>query len=87
MLYKLGQLVLYKLFKATDKEQASMIVIFGLLGVPFSLKEMLMPDAIHLAEVFRGLWLIPIGTLAIRSGMFLIGGMCCFVRQGRLLAK
>ncbi|MEZ5335232.1 MAG: DUF4386 domain-containing protein [Methanolobus sp.] len=54
----------------TDKEQASLIVIFGLLGVPFSLMGILMPEAIHLAEIFWGLWLIPIGTLVIRSGMF-----------------
>ena len=83
-LFKLGQLgqiivqlfqiavalLLYKLFMDTDKEQASLIVIFGLLGVPFSLMGILMPEAIHLAEVFWGLWLIPIGTLVIRSGMF-----------------
>ncbi len=83
-LFKLGQLgqiivqvfqivvalLLYKLFMETDKEQASLIVIFGLLGVPFSLMAILIPEATHLAEVFWGLWLIPIGTLVIRSGMF-----------------
>ncbi|WP_292470681.1 DUF4386 domain-containing protein [Methanolobus sp.] len=63
-------LLLYKLFVETDKEQASMIVIFGLLGVPLSLMGILIPEASHLAEVFWGLWLIPIGTLVIRSGMF-----------------
>lgn len=63
-------LLLYKLFMETDKEQASLIAIFGLLGVPFSLMAILIPDAIHLAEVFWGLWLIPIGTLVIKSGMF-----------------
>ncbi len=83
-LFKLGQLgqiivqvfqivvalLLYKLFMETDKEQASLIVIFGLLGVPFSLMAILIPEATHLAEVFWGLWLIPIGTLVIKSGMF-----------------
>ncbi|WMW25165.1 DUF4386 domain-containing protein [Methanolobus sediminis] len=63
-------LLLYKLFMETDKEQASLIAIFGILGVPLSLMGILMPEALHLAEVFWGLWLIPIGTLVIRSGMF-----------------
>ncbi|WP_407282196.1 DUF4386 domain-containing protein [Methanolobus sp. WCC1] len=63
-------LLLYKLFMETDKEQSSLIVVFGLLGVPFSMMAIIMPEAMHLAEVFWGLWLIPIGTLVIKSGMF-----------------
>ena len=84
LLFKIGQLgaivvqifqiiialLLYKLFEKTDREQALMLVIFGLMGVPFSLMGILDPDAYHLAEVFWGLWLIPMGTLVIRSGMF-----------------
>ncbi|MDK2939925.1 MAG: hypothetical protein PWQ51_2090 [Methanolobus sp.] len=63
-------LLLYKLFMESDKEQSSLIVVFGLLGVPFSMMAIIMPEAMHLAEVFWGLWLIPIGTLVIKSGMF-----------------
>ena len=63
-------LLLYKLFMEIDKEQSSLIVVFGLLGVPFSMMAIIMPEAMHLAEVFWGLWLIPIGTLVIKSGMF-----------------
>jgi hypothetical protein len=63
-------LLLYKLFMETDKEQASLIPIFGILGVPLSLMAIIMPEAMHLAEVFWGLWLIPIGALIIKSGMF-----------------
>ena len=63
-------LLLYKLFEKTDKTNALMIVVFGLLAVPLSLMGILFPDAIHLAEIFWGLWLIPIGTLAIKSRMF-----------------
>lgn len=63
-------LLLYEFFEKTDKVQASMIVIFGLLGVPLALMGILTPEASHLAEVFWGLWLIPIGTLVIRSRMF-----------------
>ena len=63
-------LLLFELFKDTDKKQALLMVIFGLMGVPFALMGILFPDALHLAGVFWGLWLIPMGTLAIGSGMF-----------------
>lgn len=63
-------LLLYKLFEKTDKTQAFLLALFGILGVPFSMMAILIPDATHLASVFWGLWLIPMGTLAIRSMMF-----------------
>lgn len=63
-------LLLYQFFVKTDKTQAFMLALLGILGVPFSMMAILMPDALHLAEVFWGLWLIPTGTLVIRSGMF-----------------
>ncbi len=63
-------LLLYKLFEKTDKVQASLMAIFGLLGVPLSLMAIIMPEASHLAEVFWGLWLIPMGTLVIKSKLF-----------------
>jgi len=63
-------LLLYKLFEKTDKEQAFLLALFGILGVPFSMMAVLIPDAVHLAGVFWGLWLIPMGTLAIKSKMF-----------------
>lgn len=83
-LFKLGQLgqivvqlfqitvalLLYKLFVKVDKEQAFMLALFGILGVPFSMMTIFIPEAIHLAEVFWALWLIPMGTLAIKSKMF-----------------
>ena len=63
-------LLLYKLFEKTDKAQALLMVIFALIAVPLSLVTILVPDAMHLAEVFWGLWLIPLGTLVIKSKMF-----------------
>lgn len=83
-LFKLGQLgqiivqifqiavalLLYKLFVNTDKTQAFLLALLGILGVPFSMMAILIPEAAHLAAVFWGLWLIPMGTLAIRSQMF-----------------
>lgn len=63
-------LLLYKFFEKTDKNQASLMVIFALIAVPLSLMAILNPDAIHLAEIFWGLWLIPMGTLVIRSKLF-----------------
>ncbi len=63
-------LLLYKLFEKTDKTQAFMLALLGILGVPFSMMAVLLPDASHLAAVFWGLWLIPMGTLAIKSTMF-----------------
>ena len=63
-------LLLYKLFEKTDKVQAFMLALLGILGVPFSLMSIFTPDAMHLAEVFWGLWLIPMGTLVIKSNMF-----------------
>jgi len=84
MLFKLGQLgqivvqlfqiavalLLYKLFEKTDKTQAFMLALLGILGVPFALMAIILPEASHLAAVFWGLWLIPMGTLVIRSKMF-----------------
>lgn len=83
-LFKLGQLgqivvqlfqiavalLLYSLFVKTDKTQAFMLALFGILGVPFSMMAIFIPEAIHLAEVFWGLWLIPTGMLVIQSKMF-----------------
>lgn len=83
-LFKLGQLgqivvqlfqiavalLLYKLFENTDKTQAFLLALFGILGVPFSMMAVLLPDAVHLAGVFWALWLIPMGTLVIKSDMF-----------------
>lgn len=63
-------LLLYKLFEKTDKTQAFLLALFGILGVPFSMMAVLIPDAVHLAGVFWGLWLIPMGTLVIKSEMF-----------------
>lgn len=63
-------LLLYKLFVKTDKEQAFMMSLLGILGVPFSLMSIFIPDVMHLAEVFWALWLIPMGTLVIKSKMF-----------------
>jgi len=63
-------LLLYRLFEKTDRVQAFMMALLGIMGVPFSLMAILMPEAAHLAAVFWGLWLIPMGTLVIRSGMF-----------------
>jgi hypothetical protein len=84
LLFKLGQLgqivvqlfqiavalLLYKLFEQTDKTQAFLLALFGILGVPFSMMAVLIPESIHLAGVFWGLWLIPMGTLVIRSKLF-----------------
>lgn len=84
LVFKLGQLgqivvqlfqilvalLLYQFFVKTDKTQAFMLALLGILGVPFSMMAIFVPDAIHLAEVFWGLWLIPMGTLVIRSGVF-----------------
>jgi|GEM_PF-2451317 len=63
-------LLLYKLFLKTDKTQAFLMALLGILGVPLSLMGIIFPEAIHLAEVFWGLWLIPMGALAIKSKMF-----------------
>jgi len=63
-------LLLYKFFEKTDKTQAFLLALFGIMGVPFSMLAILFPDAVHLAEVFWGLWLIPMGTLVIKSNMF-----------------
>ncbi len=62
--------LLYKLFEKTDKMQALFMAILGILAVPLALMAILIPDAMRLAEVFWGLWLIPMGTLVIKSGMF-----------------
>ena len=84
ILFKLGQLgqiivqlfqiavalLLYKLFEKTDKIQAFMMSLLGILGVPFAMMAILTPDALHLSGVFWGLWLIPMGTLVIKSRMF-----------------
>ena len=63
-------LLLYKLFQSTNKEQAFLMALFGILGVPFSMMAIVVPEAAHLAAVFWGLWLIPMGTLVIQSNMF-----------------
>lgn len=63
-------LLLYKLFKETDKEQAFLLALFGILGVPFSLMAIILPESLHLAEIFWALWLIPMGTLVIKSNLF-----------------
>jgi len=63
-------LLLYKLFEDVDKKQAFLLALFGILGVPFSMMAVIMPEASHLAAVFWGLWLIPMGTLIIKSKMF-----------------
>ena len=66
ILFKLGQLgqiivqlfqiavalLLYKLFEKTDKVQAFIMALFGILGVPLSLMGILIPEATHLAGVF-----------------------------------
>ncbi len=84
ILFKLGQLgqiivqlfqiavalLLYKLFKDTDKVLASLMALFGIMGVPFAMMAILTPEASHLAAVFWGLWLIPMGALVIKSKMF-----------------
>lgn len=84
LLFKIGQLgqiivqlfqiiialLLYKLFKKTDEVQALMMTLLGVMGVPFAMMSILTPDASHLAAVFWGLWLIPMGTLVIKSKMF-----------------
>ena len=62
--------LLYKFFENTDKMQALMLALFGLLGVPMALMGIIIPEAMHLAEVFWGLWLIPMAILVIKSGMF-----------------
>jgi hypothetical protein len=63
-------LLLYKLFEKTDKTQGLLVVIFSLLAVPLALMGILFTDVIHLAELFWGLWLIPLGMLVIKSKMF-----------------
>lgn len=63
-------LLLYKLFRSTNKEQSFLLALFGILGVPFSLMAIIVPEAAHLAAVFWGLWLIPMGTLVIQSNLF-----------------
>ncbi len=63
-------LLLYRLFKEVDNILAFLLALFGILGVPFSMMAILIPDAIHLAGVFWGLWLIPMAMLAIKSKMF-----------------
>lgn len=84
LLFRLGQLgqiiiqlfqvaivlLLYDLFKKTDERQAVLMVILALLAVPLALMTILVPSALYLAEVFWGLWLIPIGTLIIKSKLF-----------------
>jgi len=84
VLFKLGQLgqiiiqlfqiavalLLYRLFEQTDKTLAFMVALLGILGVPFSMMAIFTPDAIHLAEVFWGLWLIPMAMLVIKSKIF-----------------
>ena len=84
IIFKLGQLgqllvqlfqiavalLLYKLFEKTDKTQAFLMALFGLIAVPLSLMAIINPEAAHLATVFWGLWLIPMGNLVIKSKMF-----------------
>lgn len=110
LLFKLGQLgqivvqvfqiavvlLLYKLFEKTDKTQAFWMGLLGVMGVPFAMMAILLPDASYLAEVFWGLWLIPLGTLIIKSKMFpkligyllylgsagYLGGTICFFLTG-----
>lgn len=83
-LFKLGQLgqivvqlfqiavalLLYKFFEKTHQTAAFLLALFGILGVPFSLLAIYFPEVIHLAEVFWGLWLIPMGYLVIASKCF-----------------
>lgn len=63
-------LLLYRLFEQTNKTQAFLMALFGVLGVPFSMMAIVTPEAAHLAAVFWGLWLIPMGTLVVQSNMF-----------------
>lgn len=83
-LFKLGQLgqvlvqlfqiavaiLLYKLFEKTNKNQACLMALLAFIAVPLALMAIIVPEAAHLAAVFWGLWLIPMGTLVIKSKMF-----------------
>lgn len=83
-LFKLGQLgqiivqlfqiiialLLYRLFEKTDKQQAFMMTLLALIVVPIALISIVLPQATPLAEVFWGLWLIPMGLLVIKSKLF-----------------
>ena len=46
------------------------MLLFALIAVPLALMAIITPEATHLAEIFWGLWLIPLGTLVVKSKMF-----------------